>query len=184
MLSADERYVRDTRRWLERAVIGLNLCPFAKAVHVKGLVHYAVSNALSPAEVLNELATELDALERVDPDARETTLIVVPHCLQDFLEFNDFMSRAERLLRKRGLEGVIQLASFHPHFCFEGTGEDDITNFTNRSPYPTIHLLREESIDRAVEVFPHPESIYGANMEVLRRIGRKGWDELQVGPST
>lgn len=183
MSAGDDSYARDTRRWLERAVIGLNLCPFAKAVHVKGLVHYAVSTAHSPAELLDELAAELDALVRVDPEDRETTLLIVPHCLHDFLEFNDFMGRAERVLRKRGLEGVIQLASFHPHFRFEGTGDDDITNFTNRSPWPTIHLLREESIDRAVKAFPHPESIYEANMETLRRFGRKGWDELDVGPS-
>jgi hypothetical protein len=184
MSASDDVYVRDTRRWLERAVIGLNLCPFAKAVHVKGLVHFAVGNALSPAEILDELAAQLDALGQVDPEVRETTLLVVPHCLQDFLEFNDFMARAERMLRKRGLEGLIQLASFHPHFHFEGTEEDDITNFTNRSPYPTIHLLREESIDRAVAAFPRPESIYETNMETLRQIGRKGWDELDVGPSS
>jgi uncharacterized protein len=183
MSPSRDAYARDTRRWLERAVIGLNLCPFAKAVHVKGLVHCAVSAAASTAQVLDDLAAELDALERVDPEVRETTLLIVPHCLHDFLEFNDFMGRAERALRKRKLEGVIQLASFHPHFRFEGTDEDDVTNFTNRSPYPTIHLLREESIDRAVAAFPHPESIYEANMQVLRRIGRKGWHELDVGPS-
>jgi hypothetical protein len=184
MPARDDVYVRDTRRWLERAVIGLNLCPFAKSVQAKGLVHYAVSTALSPEEVLDELAEELDALVHVDSEVRETTLLVVPRCLHDFVEFNDFMGRAERMLRKRKLEGVIQLASFHPRFRFEGTEEDDITNFTNRSPYPTIHLLREESIDRAVAAFPHPESIYEANMAVLRRMGQKGWDDLDVGPSS
>ena len=183
MTADDDVYVRDTRRWVERAVIGLNLCPFAKAVHAKGLVHYSVSAATDAAQVLADVRTELDALAAVDPGVRETTLIIVPHCLQEFLDFNDFMGRAERSARKRGLEGVIQLASFHPHFRFEGTDEDDITNFTNRSPYPVIHLLREESIDRAVQAFPHPESIYEANMDTLRRIGRAGWDELGVGPS-
>ena len=180
----DHVYVRDTRRWLERAVIGLNLCPFAKAVHVKHLVRYAVSAASEPSQALADLQAELDALAEVDPEVRETTLLIVPHCLQDFLDFNDFMGRAERALRKRRLEGVIQLASFHPSYRFEGTEEDDITNFTNRAPYPTIHLLREASIDRAVEAFPHPESIYEANMETLRRIGRTGWDALDVGPSS
>jgi hypothetical protein len=178
-----DAYERDTRRWLERAVIGLNLCPFAKAVHVRGLVHYRVSAATDPSEVLTDLRAELDALTAVDPEVRETTLLIVPHCLLDFLEFNDLLHRAERVVRKRGLEGVVQLASFHPHFRFEDTEEDDITNFTNRSPYPVIHLLREASIDRAVQAFPHPEAIYEANMETLRAIGRDGWDELDVGPS-
>lgn len=183
MTVADDAYVRDTRRWLECAVIGLNLCPFARAVHAKGLVHYSVSAATDAAQALADLRMELDALAAVDPALRETTLMIVPHCLQEFLDFNDFMGRAERALRKRGLEGVIQLASFHPHFRFEGTQEDDITNFTNRSPHPVIHLLREESIGRAVQAFPHPESIYEANMATLRRIGRDGWTELDVGPS-
>ena len=174
---------RDTRRWLERAVIGLNLCPFAKAVHVKGLVHVAVSDARDDGSVLEDFASELDALVAADPAARETTLLVVPHCLHDFLEFNDFMGRAERLLRKRKLEGVIQVASFHPQYQFEGTEADDITNFTNRSPYPTLHLLREDSIDRAVESFPHPEAIYEANMETLWRMGPEGWRALEVWPS-
>lgn len=183
MTTADDAHVRDTRRWLERAVIGLNLCPFAKAVQAKGLVHYSVSAATDASQVLADLRTELDALAAVDPEVRETTLMIVPHCLREFLDFNDFMGRAERAVRKRGLEGVIQLASFHPLFRFEDTEEDDITNFTNRSPYPVIHLLREASIDRAVQAFPHPGSIYEANMETLRRIGRNGWDELGVGPS-
>jgi hypothetical protein len=183
MPSTDDTYVRDTRRWLERAVIGLNLCPFAKAVSAKGLVHYAVSVATQAEQVLSDLRAELDALAASEADHRETTLLIVPHCFQDFLDFNDFMARADRQLRKRGLEGVIQLASFHPQFRFEGTDENDITNFTNRSPYPIVHLLREASIDRAVEAFPRPESIYEANMETLRAMGRAGWDALDVGPS-
>ena len=104
--------------------------------------------------------------------------------MHDFLDFNDFMERAERVVRKRRLEGVIQLAAFHPRFQFEDTEEDDITNFTNRSPYPIVHLLREESIDRAVEVFPDPAAIYEANIERLRRLGRGGWDALDVGASS
>jgi hypothetical protein len=179
----DDIHVRDTRRWLERAVIGLNLCPFAKAVHVKNGVHYAVSNATDPDQVLADVCAELDALAALDPQVRETTLLIVPHCLQDFVDFNDFVGRAERALRKRGLEGTLQLASFHPRFQFAGAAQDDITNFTNRSPYPVIHLLRESSIDRAVDAFPHPETIYETNMETLRRIGIEGWNALQVGPS-
>lgn len=176
--------MRDTRRWLERAVIGLNLCPFAKAVHVKGQVHYAVSKALQASEVLEDLRRELDALVALDPAVRDTTLLIVPDCLHDFLDFNDFMAQAQRLVRKRRLEGVIQLASFHPAFQFAGTEEGDIANYTNRSPYPTIHLLREASIDRAVAAIAQPEAIYDANIETLRGLGRQGWEDLDVGPST
>jgi uncharacterized protein len=175
--------VQDTRNWLERAVIGLNLCPFAKAVHVKDQVHYAVSEAAEPGQLLADLGAELDALVALDARERETTLLMAPRCLADFLEFNDFLARAERLVRKRGLEGVIQLASFHPAYQFEGTGADDIENFTNRAPYPTLHLLREDSIERAVEAFPQAEAIYQANIETLRRLGPDGWAALRVGAS-
>lgn len=182
MQDSSNLYVCDTRRWLERAVIGLNLCPFAKAVHVRGLVHHVVSDAVDETQVLEHVATELDALAAIDAGVRETTLLIVPHCLHEFVEFNAFMARADRLLRKRKLEGVIQLASFHPRYQFEDMEADDITNFTNRSPYPTIHLLREESIDRAVAAFPQAETIYEANMQTLRRLGATGWRDLDVGP--
>ena len=183
MLSPDI-VVGDTRGWLERAVIGLNLCPFAKAVHVKGQVHYAVSHATDPHELLGELAAELEALIALDAAVRETTLLIVPVGLEDFLEFNDFVAKAERLIRKRRLDGVVQVASFHPLYRFEGSSQDDMANFTNRSPYPTLHLLRESSIDRAVEAFPQAETIYEANILALRALGLAGWQALDVGPST
>jgi hypothetical protein len=176
-----ETVVRDTREWLERAVIGLNLCPFAKAVHVKGQVHYAVSSATHPRQVLDDLAVELEGLLAQDAAVRETTLLIVPGSLHNFLDFNDFLAQADRLLRKRRLEGVVQLASFHPGYQFAGTEADDITNFTNRSPYPTIHLLREASIDRAVEALAQPDAIYEANMQTLRTLGPEGWDALGIG---
>ena len=175
--------VRATRNWLERAVIGLNLCPFAKAVHVKNQVHYAVSDATDPAQLLVELAGEVDALLALDAAVRETTLLIAPDCLDDFLDFNDFLAQAQSLIRKRGLEGVIQLASFHPAYQFAGTDAADVTNCTNRSPYPTLHLLRETSIERAVQAFPQAEAIYEANMDRLRRLGSEGWAALDVGPA-
>jgi len=178
-----EAVMRDTRNWLERAVIGLNLCPFAKSVHVKGQVHYAVSEATEPRQLLADLGAELDALVALDAQERETTLLMAPRCLADFLEFNDFLGQGERLVRKRGLEGVVQLASFHPGYQFEGTQPGDIENFTNRSPYPTLHLLREESIERAVEAFPEAEAIYEANIETMRRLGPGGWAALRAGRS-
>jgi uncharacterized protein len=168
--------IQDTQRWLERAVIGLNLCPFAKAVHVKGLIHYAVSEATTPAELLADLKNELNSLANMDlagvSIAYDTTLLIAPYCLHDFIDFNDLLGKADKLLAKMKLEGTIQLA---------GTEPDDITNFTNRAPYPTLHLLRESSIDQAVEAFPEAEAIFEANMETMERLGLKGWDDLQVG---
>jgi hypothetical protein len=176
-----EPFVRDTVQWLERAVIGLNLCPFAKGVHAKGQIHYAVALAGDTAQVLEVLRCELAALAATSPDARDTTLLIAPYCLHDFLEFNDFQDAAEALLEEMGLDGIFQIASFHPRFQFAGTSADDVTNCTNRSPYPTLHLLREESIDRAVEVFPEAETIFERNMEVLRELGPAGWTALNVG---
>jgi len=180
----DKTVVADTVAWLERAVIGLNLCPFAKSVHVKGQVHYAVSHATSEEALLAELVEELNALQALDSKARDTTLFIVPDYLQDFLDFNDFLDLADRALVDLELDGVLQIASLHPQYQFAGTTEDDITNFTNRSPYPTLHLLREDSIDRAVAAFPHPESIFETNMQTLQTLGRAGWLALQVGPSS
>ena len=173
--------MRDTVHWLERAVIGLNLCPFAKAVHVKGQIHYAVTLADDPAQVLDVLRSELTALALAEPEKRDTTLLVVPRCLTDFIDFNDFLDTAEAVLEELDLVGTLQIASFHPRYQFAGTAEDDVTNCTNRSPYPTLHLLREDSIDRAVEVFPEAETIYERNIEVLRRLGLAGWTALEVG---
>lgn len=178
-----EEVVRATVRWLERAVIGLNLCPFAKAVHVKGQVHIAVTPARDASGVLDALDAEVDALLARTAAERDTTLLVVPHALQDFLEFDAAVARGERMLRKRKLEGILQLASFHPRFQFADTDVDDITNFTNRSPYPTLHLLREDSIERAVEAVPDAALIYERNIETLRRIGLAGWQALDVGPT-
>lgn len=173
--------VEDTRRWLERAVVGLNLCPFAKSVMVRRQVHIAATEAEDPQGVLDAFGQELDALVALDARVRDTTLLVVPLGMEDFLTFLDLASRAGRIVRKRGLEGVVQVAHFHPRFVFAGAQEDDITNCTNRSPYPTLHLLREASIDRAVAAFPDAASIYEANMERLRRLGPEGWDALGVG---
>jgi uncharacterized protein len=176
--------IADTRTWLERAVIGLNLCPFAKGVHAKGQIHYAVSESTSPKDLLDDLKKELKDLVALDSAARDTTLLIAPECLEDFLDFNDFLARADKTLRTLKLDGIIQLASFHPQFQFAGTEADDITNCTNRAPYPTLHLLREDSIDRAVEVFPQAEAIFEANMQTLQQLGHAGWAALGVGASS
>ncbi|WP_294771754.1 DUF1415 domain-containing protein [uncultured Rhodoferax sp.] len=167
-----------TRRWLERAVIGLNLCPFAKAVHVKNQIHYVVYEGDDPAEWLTQLRQELLDLAATAPEVRDTTLLMAPHCLPDFLEFNDFLDRADRVLRKTKLDGVLQIASFHPRFQFADTEPDDIGNYTNRAPFPTLHLLREDSLDRAVQAFPQAESIFEKNIETLQQLGHGGWEAL------
>jgi hypothetical protein len=175
-------FIADTVRWLERAVIGLNLCPFAKAPHIKGRIHHVVSVAGSVPELTRELQRELLDLQSLPAVDRETTLLIVPHLLHDFLDFNDYLGQAHRLLKSLKLEGEFQIASFHPRYQFAGTDVDDITNFTNRSPHPTLHLLREASIDQAVAAFPQAEAIFEANMRTLTDLGLAGWVQLQVHP--
>ena len=167
-----------TRRWLEHAVVGLNLCPFAKSVMVKGQVHYALTPATGWNELLAALEEEVDALLACTPAERDTTLLIAPQAMPDFFEFNGFMGEAERLLARRGLEGALQLAHFHPQFEFAGTDPDDIGHFTNRAPYPILHLLRADSIARAVRAFPDASAIYDANIATLRRMGPAGWEQL------
>ena len=173
--------IEDTVRWLEKAVIGLNLCPFAKGVHVKGQIHYVVSEAMDAEAVAEDLHRELEALAEANAEKRDTTLLILPHALQDFLDFNDFLEVADAMVEELDLGGILQVASFHPQFQFEGTDVDDVTNCTNRGPYPILHLLREDSIDKAVEVFPEAESIYERNMEKMEKIGIEGWLDLDVG---
>jgi hypothetical protein len=174
----------DTQRWLERAVIGLNLCPFAKAVHVKAQIHYAVYLPAEASGLMEALLSEANELAAVDAAVRDTTLLIAPNTLADFLDFNDFLARAERKLTRAGFDGVFQLASFHPQFQFAGTEADDITNATNRAPYPTLHLLREDSVSRAVEAFPEAEAIFERNIETLEALGPSGWAALDVGPGS
>jgi len=174
----------DMRRWLERAVIGLNLCPLAKAVHVKGQIHYAVYEPAEESDLMDALLAEARDLAALDAAVRDTTLLIAPNTLADFLDFNDFTARAERRLARAGFDGVFQLASFHPQFQFAGTEPDDIGNATNRAPYPTLHLLREESVDRAVDAFPEAEAIFERNIDTLEALGPTGWTALDVGPGS
>ena len=177
------RMVQDTLSWLERAVIGLNLCPFAKAVYVKGQVHCAVSQASTLEALRDDLLQALKDLVALQPAERDTSLLIIQNLLQDFVDYNDFLNVADDCLLALDLEGEIQIASFHPQYQFAGTDEDDITNFTNRSPYPTLHLIREASIDRAVAAFPDAEDIFEANMATMNRLGLQGWQDLNVGPT-
>ncbi len=170
--------VAATRHWLEVAVIGLNLCPFAKAVHVKQQIRYAVTQASSDSDLLVVLRDELSLLAKADANEIDTTLLIHPQALTDFIDYTAFLRKADRLLRSQGHEGTLQIASFHPAYEFAGSASDDIENCSNRSPYPMLHLLREDSIARAVAVFPDAGEIYQRNIETLRRLGHTGWRRL------
>ncbi|WP_425257490.1 DUF1415 domain-containing protein [Rubrivivax sp. RP6-9] len=167
-----------TRHWLEQAVIGLNLCPFAKAVHLKQQIRWVHSTARDAEALLADLVRELQFLAAADPEQVDTTLLVHPQALNDFLDYNDFLDVADAAIEELGLDGVLQVASFHPDYQFEGTAPDDAENLSNRAPHPTLHLLREDSIDRAVAAFPDAADIYERNIATLRQLGVAGWRAL------
>ena len=170
----------ETLAWVTRAVVGLNLCPFAKAPLVKGQIRCVVSDAGDAQALLGVLRDELETLGEALPDKIETTLVVHPKALVDFAEFNDFLDEADQLLDAMDLTGIVQVASFHPQYQFAGTADDEMGNATNRSPYPTLHLLREESVERAVDAFPEADKIFEANIRTLEALGPEGWAELQA----
>ncbi|MDY6948396.1 MAG: DUF1415 domain-containing protein [Pseudomonadota bacterium] len=176
-----EQVIAATRVWLERAVIGQQLCPFAATPYLHNRIRFCVSEHRSSVALLEDLARELQALRQADPLQCETTLLIHPYVLTDFLDYNDFLDECEATVTELGFEGEIQVASFHPQYQFADTTVQDITNFTNRSPYPTLHLLRESSVARAVESFAGIDEIGSRNMQTLRRLGHEGWQRLWIG---
>jgi len=172
--------IEHTQAWLNRAVIGLNLCPFAKAVAVKGQIRYVVSEAHTTQDLFDELCLELQHLAQTSPSTTDTTLLIHPQVLQDFIEYNDFLSLAELAVAQLGYQGMLQIASFHPDFQFADTEPADISNATNRAPYPILHLLREASIDKAVAAFPEAETIYERNIHTMQKLEVDGWAKLQT----
>ena len=174
----EEEALELTRRWLERAVIGLNLCPFAKAVYAKQQVRFVYSDATTPEQLIEQLGEELLLLRDTPADQLDTTLLVHPHVLQDFLDYNDFLEQADALVEVLELDGELQVASFHPDYQFADSGPDDIENYSNRAPYPTLHLLREDSVSRAVDAYPDPGSIIERKYATLRELGHAGWKAL------
>ena len=170
--------IAETRRWLEQIVIGLNLCPFAKAVYVKDQVRIVLSDATTPEALVEELAEELVLLRDTPAEQIDTTLIVHPQVLTDFLDYNDFLDNADAAIEALDLQGILQVASFHPQYQFAGVAPDDVSNYTNRAPYPTLHLLREDSVERAVAAFPDPDVIVERNIETLDKLGIEGWTRL------
>ncbi len=174
----DDSVVAATRQWIEKAVVGLNLCPFARAPYIKNRVRLRVSAAITEDELVADLAEELGLLAASDADEVETTLLIHPGVLQDFHDFNDFLEIAEATVSALGLDGELQVASFHPDYQFADAAANAIENCTNRSPYPTLHLLRESSIDRAIEAIDDTDEIYRRNIETLRSLGWEGWNKL------
>jgi len=170
--------IAETVNWVEQAVIGLNLCPFAKAVHVKKQIRYVVSDADTPEALLAQLLEELEYLAETSPEKVDTTMLIHPNVLADFEDYNEFLDVADAALEDVELDGILQVASFHPDYQFADTHPNDIENYTNRSPYPTLHLLREDSVERAVEAFPEAGEIFEKNIETLRALGHDGWDKL------
>lgn len=178
--TADEA-IAATRKWLECAVIGLNLCPFAKGVHVKKQVRYVVSKATDSDTLLADLELELQYLAKVSSEETDTTLLIHPYVLGKFDDFTDYLDLVDVAVRMQGLSGTLQVANFHPDYCFSEAEPEDIGNYTNRSPYPTLHLIREESLDRAIKAFPEAATIYERNIETMKRVGLDGWQALDVG---
>ncbi len=171
-----------TRLWLERSVIGLNLCPFAKPVYDAGRVRFVQSDARTADALCGDLQAALLALQAADPAEVETTVLVAPDVLHDFLDYNDFLDVADALLEALGLDGQLQIASFHPHYQFAGTEASCPTNLTNRSPHPTLHILRESSVEWAVEHHADIDSIPENNMVKLQELGAQAWHELMARP--
>jgi hypothetical protein len=176
-----DEIIAATRKWLERAVIGLNLCPFAKGVHVKGQIRYVVSAAQTEDALLDDLERELKLLVETAPEDVDTALLITPRVLTDFDDFSNFLDLVEVVLRAQGLVGMLQVASFHPDYVFADAEADDIANHTNRAPYPTLHLIREASLARATAAFPDASEIYQRNIETMRSMGLDGWQALDVG---
>jgi len=175
---ADDTVIALTQAWVAEAVIGLNLCPFAKSVYVKEQIRYVVSHADDEAGLAQQLLDELQHLQAADPELLDTTLLIHPHVLQDFYDYNNFLDVADQVLEDAGLDGIIQIASFHPQYQFADALPDDIDNYTNRSPFPILHLLRESSIDRAVAAFPEASAIFERNIATMRDLGLNGWNRL------
>jgi hypothetical protein len=182
-MNGDEAVIEATRRWIERAVIGLNLCPFARTPFLEQRIAYRVSNAVDEDGVLDDLCGELQSLAAADPDACETTLLILPRAFADFLDFNDFLDAADAAIDVLRLDGEIQIASFHPDYRFAEHEADDVENCSNRSPYPILHLLREASVERAVGSLHDTGAIYRRNVDTLRRLGWDGWRALWREPA-
>ena len=175
----EKQIIAYTSAWVEQVVIGLNLCPFAKPVHTKGQIDYFLSHARDETTLAADLRLAMQRLIANTPDSMDTCLLIHPWVLSDFFDYNNFLNIADEILDELELIGVLQIASFHPHYQFAGTTEDDVTNCTNRSPFPMLHLLREESLDKATTALPDANVIVNRNLETMTSLGHEGWNRLQ-----
>lgn len=168
--TADAQYIAPVQEWLQRVVIGLNLCPFASRPTRAGLVRMAVSVARDEQALLDDLQQELERLAACPATELETTLLIIPHLLADFMDYNLFLNWVDQLVVRGGWEGEFQVATFHPHYQFEGTEPEDAENLTNRSPYPLLHLLREDSLEQMLERYPDSDNIPQANIRRMNKL--------------
>ena len=175
----EKQIIAYTNAWVEQVVIGLNLCPFAKPVHTKGQIDYFLSHARDETTLAADLRLAMQRLIASTPDSMDTCLLIHPWVLSDFFDYNNFLNIADEILDELELIGVLQIASFHPHYQFAGTTEDDVTNCTNRSPFPMLHLLREESLDKATAALPDANVIVDRNLNTMITLGHEGWNRLQ-----
>ena len=175
----EKQIIAYTNAWVEQVVIGLNLCPFAKPVHTKGQIDYFLSHARDETTLAADLRLAMQRLIASSPDSMDTCLFIHPWVLSDFFDYNNFLNIADEILDELDLMGVLQIASFHPHYQFAGTTEDDVTNCTNRSPFPMLHLLREESLDKATAALPDANVIVDRNLNTMITLGHEGWNRLQ-----
>ncbi len=174
----DAQVITATRRWIERAVIGLNLCPFARAPYLAQRVRLIVSAAATQEQLAADVREEAQLLADNDPAVIETTLLIHPHVFADFLDYNDFLDVADGLLEEMALDSILQIASFHPGYQFADADADAVENCSNRSPFPTLHLLRETSITQAVDALGDTDAIWQRNITTLRALGTEGWRAL------
>ena len=165
----DEEIVLSVRQWVNTFVMEMNLCPFAKYEMLNNRVRFATTNAITEEQLLMSLQDELELLNR-EPSV-ETTLLIHPNVVQDFYDYNQFLSYADNLLLEMGLEGTYQVASFHPDYQFGGTNPEDAENYTNRSPYPLLHLIREASLERAIVEYPDVDQIPIRNVALMNSLG-------------
>ena len=171
-----EKIIKAVRHWVETLVVGLNLCPFAKRELINNRVHFTVTEATTVEQLLSTLQLELELLN--NDQSIETTLLIHPNVLQDFYDYNEFLDYADGLLVEMELDGIYQIASFHPNYQFADTEADDVENYSNRSPYPLLHLIREQSLERAIADYPDSDQIPQRNVELLKSLGRDKMEAL------
>ena len=174
-----DKQIKSVQQWLEKIVIGLNLCPFAKRELVKNRIRFKVSEAQSEEKLLEDLNAELELI--FSNDSIETTLLIISNILQDFNDYNQFLDLADALIQQMDFEGEFQIASFHPDYQFADTEFDDVENYTNRSPYPILHILREASLEKAIDTYPDVENIPEKNIALLKSMGTDKVKELLNG---